>query len=781
METRAKITVKGIVQGVGFRPFAHRLAEELGLRGWVKNTTAGVVIEVEGDKRKIEKFYDGITIRKPHPAQIKEKRIIYQAPRGSRSFTIRESTSHQRKEVVISPDIAFCHDCLKELGNSSDRRHLYPFINCTSCGPRFTIIKDLPYDRPLTTMKKFRMCPVCKREYGDISRRRYHAEPNACPQCGPEIELTKSGKSEKKSVGSIKYSEYHLKGLEALQPTVELLKKGKIVAIKGLGGFHLTCDATNGVAVEKLRRRKGRPYKPFAIMVSDIDTARKNCSVSQEEEVLLSNWQKPIVLLGKRRDSKVSNLVAPNNNRLGVMLPYTPLHHLLFNGVSSSLSALVMTSGNLSDQPIEISNQEAFDRLSHIADYFLVHNRDIYNRCDDSIVEIVSGDPVVIRRARGYVPSPVELDHEVESILACGAELKNTFCLTKKNYAFVSQYIGDLKDYKTFQYYEEMVGRFQNLFGISPKIVAHDLHPDYLSTQYALNITHRRPKIMRIPIQHHHAHIVSCLGENMMRGKVIGVAFDGIGYGADGNIWGGEFLVADCKDFQRIGQLKYFAMPGGDRAVDEPWRMAISLLVEAFGKRIPGIDFMDRWRERIPIVLEMIEKRINSPLTSSMGRFFDGVSSLLGICDVNTYEGQAAMELESEAEHLSISPRNLPGQNYRYEIREEKETFIVDPGWIIRGIVEDLQMRVPKSVIAYKFHNSIADIIKDVSLKIKEKTGIGRIALSGGVFQNRLLLGLALRKLTRRGFICYYQKRVPCNDGGISLGQAIIANEIVKK
>lgn len=776
METRAKITVKGVVQGVGFRPFVHRLAEEFGLRGWVKNTAAGVVMEVEGDKKKVRKFYDEITLRKPSPARIKEKRIIYRAPRGSQSFTIKESTSCQKKEVLISPDIAFCQECLKEFTDSSDRRHYYPFINCTNCGPRFTIIKDLPYDRTFTTMKKFRMCPICQNEYEDMLWRRYHAEPNACPQCGPEIQLIRSKKSGRELVGY----EYLLKGLEALEATVKLLKKGKIVAIKGLGGFHLACDATNSVAVGSLRQRKGRPYKPFAIMVPDIGIAKKHCLVSQQEEELLSDWQKPIILLKKREDSKISDLVAPNNNCLGVMLPYTPLHYLLFRSLSSSPSALVMTSGNLSDQPIEISNQEAVDNLSHIADYFLIHNRDIYNRCDDSIVEIFSKEPILIRRARGYVPSPLELDSKVASILACGAELKNTFCLTKENYAFVSQYIGDLKDHKTLQYYEQMLQRFEKLFDITPEMIAHDLHPDYLSTQYALDIARRSPKIMRIAVQHHHAHVVSCLVENRVKQKVIGVAFDGIGYGPDGNIWGGEFLVADCRDFQRMGQLKYLPLPGGDRAVDEPWRMAISLLAEAFGNRFPRIDFTDRWKNKIPIILRMIEKKINSPLTSSVGRFFDAVSSLLGICDVNTYEGQAAMELESVAQDLHSSSGDLLTQKYRYEIREKKGRFIVEPAWIVVGIVEDLQRRVPAAVIAYKFHNSIADIIKDVSSKIKKKTGISRVAFSGGVFQNRLLLGFALRKLTERGFICYYHKKVPPNDGGISLGQAIIANEIVK-
>ncbi|MDH5174652.1 MAG: carbamoyltransferase HypF, partial [Elusimicrobiota bacterium] len=539
--------------------------------------------------------------------------------------------------------------------------------------------------------------------------------------------------------------------------------------------------ATNSVAVKKLRQRKGRPYKPFAIMVSDMETAKKHCVVSRVEEELLSHWQKPIILLKKREDSKISGLVAPNNDSLGVMLPYTPLHYLLFLSFSSSPSALVMTSANLSDQPIEISNQEAIDNLSHIADYFLIHNRDIHNRCDDSIVQIFSQEPVIIRRARGYVPSPLELDSRVASILACGAELKNTFCLTKENYAFVSQYIGDLKDHKTLKYYEQMLRKFKKLFDITPEIVAHDLHPDYLSTQYALDIARRRPEIMRVPVQHHHAHIVSCLAENRVKGKVIGVAFDGIGYGADGNIWGGEFLVADCRDFLRIGQLKYLSLPGGDRAVAEPWRMAISLLADAFGMRIPRIDFIDRWKKKMPIIRGMVEKRINSPLTSSMGRFFDGISSLLGICDVNTYEGQAAMELESMAQKLSGPFGNLRNKNYGYEIRDEKGKLIVEPALIVKGIVEDLQRNVPGKVIAYRFHNTIADVIRDVSLKVKKRTGIGKVALSGGVFQNRLLLGLALRKLTERGFICYYQKKIPSNDGGISLGQAIIANEIVKK
>jgi len=777
MEMRAKITVKGVVQGVGFRPFIHRLAEEFGLRGWVKNTTTGVVMEVEGKKRNVREFYAEITLRKPPPAQIREKKIIYLTPRGSQSFTIKESTSRQKKEVLISPDIAFCQECLKELKDTSDRRHHYPFINCTNCGPRFTIIKDLPYDRSFTTMKKFHMCPICQNEYEDISWRRYHAEPNACPRCGPEIELIKSQESGRKSMDS----ERNPKGWEALKATVKLLREGKIVAIKGLGGFHLACDAKNSIAVKKLRQRKGRQYKPFAIMVSDIETAKRHCLVSHVEEELLSHWRKPIILLKKREESKISDLVAPNNNCLGVMLPYTPLHYLLFRSISSSPSALVMTSANLSDEPIEVSNQEAIDNLSHIADYFLIHNRDIYNRCDDSIAEIFSQEPILIRRARGYVPSPLELGSKVSSILACGAELKNTFCLTKENYAFVSQYIGDLKDHKTLKYYEQMLLRFKKLFDITPEIVAHDLHPDYLSTQYALDIARRRPKIMRIPVQHHHAHIVSCLAENRVKGKVIGVAFDGIGYGADGNIWGGEFLVADSRDFLRIGQLEYLSLPGGDRAVDEPWRMAVSLLVHAFGNRIPRIDFIDRWKKKIPIIQRMIEKRINSPLSSSMGRFFDGVSSLLGICDVNTYESQAAMELESVAQRLSRSAGNLLTKNYKYEIRNEKSKLVIEPALIVMGIVKDLERNVPRTVIAYKFHNSIANIVKDVSLKIKKRTGIGRVAFSGGVFQNRLLLSLVLRKLTERGFICYYQKKVPPNDGGISLGQAIIANEITKK
>ncbi len=776
METRAKITVKGVVQGVGFRPFVHRLAEEFGLRGWVKNTSAGVVMEVEGRTKNVKEFYDEITLRKPPPAEIREKKIMYRAPRGWQSFTIKESTSRQKKEVLISPDIALCAECLKELKDSSDRRYHYPFINCTNCGPRFTIIKDLPYDRSLTTMKKFQMCPVCSNEYEDISWRRYHAEPNACPECGPEIELIKSQKSANKSIDS----EHNPKGSGAMRACVEFLKKGKIVAIKGLGGFHLACDATNSVAVKKLRQRKERPYKPFAIMVSDMETAKKYCVVSRVEEELLSHWQKPVILLKKRDDSKISDLVAPNNNSLGVMLPYTPLHYLLFRSLSSA-SPLVMTSANLSDQPIEISNRDAIDNLSHIADYFLIHNRDIHNRCDDSIVQIFSRQPILIRRARGYVPSPLELDGKVASILGCGAELKNTFCLTRENYAFVSQYIGDLKDHKTLKYYEQMLGKFKKLFDITPEIVAHDLHPDYLSTQYALDIARRIPEIMRVPVQHHHAHIVSCLAENRVKGKVIGVAFDGIGYGADGNIWGGEFLVADSRDFLRIGQLKYLPLPGGDRAVSEPWRMAISLLADAFGDRIPHIDIMDGWKRKIPIILGMIDKRINSPLSSSMGRFFDGVSSLLGICDVNTYEGQAAMELESTAQKLSRRSGNLGSKSYEYEIKNEKGKLMVEPALIVEGIVEDLQRNLPVEVIAYGFHNTIADIIRDVSLIIKKRTGIDRVALSGGVFQNRLLLDLTLRKLTERGFICYYQKKIPSNDEGISLGQAIIANEIVKK
>jgi len=781
METRAKIIVKGIVQGVGFRPFIHRLANEFGLKGWVKNTTSGVVMEVEGDKRNVRAFNGQITLRKPSPAEIKEKKIVYRVPRGYRSFAIRESSSHQEKEVLISPDIAICDECLKELQDKSDRRYHYPFINCTNCGPRFTIIKDLPYDRPLTTMRKFHMCSTCQNEYEDIARRRYHAEPNGCPQCGPEIELVRSRKYVGGATHSTGYSRFPLQGFRALETTKGLLKQGKIVAIKGLGGFHLACDATDDSVVKKLRKRKGRPFKPFAVMISDMETVKKNCLVSPEEERLLSGWPRPIVLLKRRKDSRISELISPNNNYLGVMLPYTPLHCLLFGDITSYLPPLVMTSGNLPDRSIEMNNQEAIDNLSHIADYFLMHNRDIYNRCDDSIVKISKGLPMVIRRARGYVPSPVELDFRVEPLLACGAELKNTFCLAKGNYAFISQYIGDLKDYETLKYYEEMVERFKKLFGITPQIVAHDLHPDYLSTQYALKISSGRDRIARIPVQHHHAHIASCLAENKVRGKVIGIAFDGIGYGADGNIWGGEFLIADCKDFQRIGQLKYLSLPGGDKAVQEPWRMAVSLLRDAFGKTIPDIDFVDRWRGKIPAIMEMIEKRLNSPLTSSMGRFFDGISSLLGICDVNTYEGQAAMELESMAEEGFSSSGKLSPPSYEYKIKEVADRFIVEPAFIIKEVVEDRKKGIPVPVIAAKFHNAVADMIMRISLRMKEKTGIDGVALSGGVFQNGLLLTLAQRQLTEQGFKCYYPKVLPANDGGVSLGQAVIANELVKK
>ena len=748
---RAEIGITGIVQGIGFRPFIYNLAQKHLIRGWVLNNEKGVLIDAESEDGNLDRFIQDIPKLAPPLARIESFDVKYLEPLGYTTFKIRKSEETQERFVLISPDVATCDQCLSELFSPQDFRYGYPFINCTLCGPRFTIIRDIPYDRHKTTMVPFKMCPVCQKEYEDPSDRRFHAQPNACSTCGPSLRLV--DREGKEVVG------------DPIVNTLDLLSKGKIAAIKGLGGFHLACDAINQDAVSSLRSRKFREDKPFAVMCRNLDEVKEHCEVNEEEEKLLLSVERPIVILRKKKDSHISHAVAPYQDTLGVMLPYSPLHHLLLNG---PLKTLVMTSGNVSDEPISYKNEEALRRLSKIADYFLFHNREIHMRCDDSVTRMFGGKPYILRRSRGYVPSPIKLSFPLEMILACGGELKNTFCLTRGQYAFMSHHIGDLENLETLTSFEEGIEHFKRLFYIEPKAVAYDLHPDYLSTQYALSI----PDIPRIGVQHHHAHIVSAMAENGMEGDVIGVALDGTGFGLDGTIWGGEFIRSNLRAFDRLAHLKKVPMPGGSMAIKEPWRMAMVYLSEAFGDETTKLKINLVRRidaQKWDVLKKATEKKINTPWTSSMGRLFDAISSLLSIRDEVHYEGQAAIELETIADH-GIR------EEYPFHIQKDEKPMVVDPQEMIRGIVRDLIDGAPASKISGKFHRTIARLIVETCETIRSKEKLNRVVLSGGVFQNIFLLSLVTEGLKRSAFDVYPHHLVPTNDGGISLGQAVIAH-----
>ncbi|MGA2671481.1 MAG: carbamoyltransferase HypF [Dehalococcoidia bacterium] len=783
----ASISVRGIVQGVGFRPFVYGLAVKHNLKGWVYNTSEDVRIEVEGAVEAIDKFKRELETKAPPLAHIESVNIEYHPPRGYKSFEIRQSQAQTGKYQLISPDVATCPACLGELLNPEDRRYRYPFTNCTNCGPRFTIIEDMPYDRPKTTMRYFQMCPQCQAEYDNPLDRRFHAQPNACPKCGPQVQLVDNR-------GNL------IADSNPVAAASQLLKEGKIVAIKGLGGFLLACDATNDIAVKTLRQRKKRPSKPFAIMVATIDEAKKHCYVSPEEEKLLTSSQSPIVLMKWREDSAVSREVAPNLRFLGVMLPYTPLHHILLRDTGRPL---VMTSGNLSEEPIARDNDEALRRLSGIADYFLIHNRDIYSRYDDSVAVVERSTSQLVRRARSYAPYPIRLPFNARQVLGCGAEEKNTFCLTKDNYAFLSQHIGDMENMETLEHFDSTISLYKRLFRIEPEIIAHDLHPDYLATKYARELSESGMKL--IPVQHHHAHIASCLADNGLESPVIGVAFDGTGMGADGNIWGGEFLVADYRNFRRVGHLEYLPLPGGAAAIKRPRRTAIGYILtllgenalnvviatlnEVKGKQSQLASIGQVGEVEIEIIKRQIERRINSPLTSSMGRLFDAISALLGIRGEIDYEGQAAVELEMAAHALygeepsSVIARRVSDEaisdvreSYSYDIVEDEGIRIVRLKGLFSAVIEDLHQGISKERIAVKFHNTVARMINEMCHLVADETGISQVALSGGVFQNRLLLRKTVSLLESSGLQVFTHRQVPCNDGGISLGQAVIAH-----
>jgi hydrogenase maturation protein HypF len=744
------IHVNGIVQGVGFRPFVYQLARELGLTGRVANTAAGVAIDIEGPAGRLDRFVEDLQTRKPILAHIVEIDIQPAAPAGRRRFTITKSRGAETRATLISPDVCMCADCRTELFDPNDRRYGYPFINCTNCGPRYTIIDDIPYDRPKTSMRHFTMCARCQAEYDDPADRRFHAQPNACAECGPRVTLFDKDR-------------HPLDADDPIVHAAELISAGYILAIKGLGGFHLVVDATNDDAVERLRDRKHREEKPLAVMSADLATVESYAKMSPPEAELLVSIQRPIVLLEKRLPEKLAFSVAPRNRYYGVMLPYTPLHELL---MARGFMALVMTSGNVSEEPIAIDNTEAFGRLAAIADYFLVHDRQIYLRSDDSIVRHAGDRMRPIRRSRGFVPMPVFLKAPVPQVLACGAELKNTICMTKGRQAFVSQHIGDLENPATEAFFRMTIAHLQRILDIEPEMIACDLHPDYLSTQWART----RSDLPLIQVQHHHAHIAACMAEHHLDGPVIGLAFDGTGLGTDRTVWGGEVLMADYSGFRRAAHLVAVPMPGAAAAIKAPWRMALSYLDHTFGTGLwdldlPWLQSVDRAQAQI--VARMCARGVNAPLTSSLGRLFDAVAAILGLRGKVAFEGQAAMELEMIAE---------PGETDRYALTwsdDDPRQIAVAP--IIAGVVEDIRRGMPAFVISAKFHNTIVHGVAELCDALRKDIQIDRVVISGGCFQNKRLQEGLRSVLTSGGFKVYCHRHVPTNDGGIALGQAMIA------
>ncbi len=750
---RRGVEVRGIVQGVGFRPYVYRLATERCLSGLIRNTVAGVEIEVQGEAEAVVDFLERLPQEAPPLARITDLAVRDLACGHEESFRILVSQPGAEPRVLISPDVAICDDCLRELFDPADRRYRYPFINCTNCGPRYTILRGIPYDRARTSMNVFQMCAACRAEYEDPANRRFHAQPNACWDCGPKVDLRVStGES--------------MNAADPFAAAGAQIEAGAIVAVKGLGGFHLACDATNREAVARLRDRKRRVEKPFAVMAPSLQAIEAYCEVDEESRALLVRPERPIVLLRRKQHSDIADGVAPFNRYLGVFLPYTPVHHLLLAAVHST--ALVMTSGNLSEEPIAIGNEEALDRLRGLADYFLLHNRDILLRSDDSVVCVANGRVRQLRRSRGYVPAPVFLHKEVPPILAVGGELKNTICLTRGSHAFLGQHIGDLENAESYRFFEEVVSHLQRILEIEPRVVAYDLHPDYFSTRWAL----RHPAVELVGVQHHHAHVAACMAENHLDGRVIGVALDGTGFGTDGKIWGGEILLAGYDGFERAAHLNYVPMPGGEKAIYEPWRMAVSYLQHHFGPAflefdIPFVRKLDR--RKVVTLLRMTERGVNAPLTSSCGRLFDAVSALAGIRGQVNYEAQAAVELEMAMDGAE------DGSAYPLALVETESGWEMGTRPLFEALLRDISEGASVSVISRRFHNGLVDVIARLATLLRERTNLNRVCLSGGTFQNAYLLEHLTGNLEARGFVVFTHGEVPAGDGGLSLGQAMIA------
>ena len=740
---RACIHIRGIVQGVGFRPFVHKLVKDMGLCGTIKNTSSGVELELEGEKDTLARFVEELPRRAPKLAVIEEIELAYSAVlKGYKDFRILDSKTELLRDTLISPDICICDDCLRELKDPVDRRYRYPFINCTNCGPRFTIIRDLPYDRDKTSMHPFPMCPDCDREYHDIENRRYHAQPDCCPVCGPKVfYLDSDGR--------------RVEG-DAVELARAALKAGKIVAVKGLGGIHLACRCDDPEIAQTLRRRKQRDEKPFAVMCRDVDCAAQLCEVSEAERGVLESFRRPIVLL-KKKKSGFKHI--SENGYIGVMLPYTPLHVLLFG---DDIDMLIMTSANLSDTPMMTDNQVAVENLRGIADGFLLHNRDIQTRCDDSLCWVLGKAEYFARRSRGYVPFPVRIDYALASILACGAEQKASFCMSRGSYVFPSQHIGDLKNIETFEAYTGQIAHFEHLFDITPRAIACDLHPDYLSTEYALGRA-QAEGIPVIRVQHHHAHLAACMADNRVSGKVIGLVWDGTGFGTDGTSWGAECLIGDFKNFERFASIRPVPLIGGDLATKETDRVAFALLHDA------GLS-TDRIKDAL-LYEQMLTAGLNCPLSSGMGRLFDGVSALLGIKSKCSYEGQGAVLLEAEAtEDEELYPVTLGGSPLCFDWRA-----------MICALVEQKDAGVNTGVLAARFMNTLIDMAVRQCCAASSASGIKTVALSGGSFQNMYIMARLPTRLEKEGFRVLRHQRVSCNDEGLSLGQLMIAAAAIEE
>ncbi len=749
MHKRFLIEVAGIVQGVGFRPYIFRLANRLQLSGFVNNNSDGISIEIEGNEDHLQKFIATLKFQPPPLAQIIRIDVQEISKKDETQFQILQSEAFQQRNTLISPDISTCEDCTHELLDPENRRYLYPFTNCTNCGPRYTIVSDIPYDRPKTSMSEFKMCKQCQQEYDDPGDRRFHAQPNACPDCGPSLKFI--GKDQTINTN------------EPIKKLLDALESGQIAAIKGIGGFHLVVDAKNNQAVHDLRTRKHRFEKPLALMVKDLKSVTQYVYVNEAERNQLSNLHRPIVLCRKKEKNRLSPEISTDNDYFGVMLPYSPLHELIFH--TGSLDVLVMTSANISEEPICFENEECIKRMDRIADCYLLHDREIYIRCDDSVLQIWEEKPFFIRRSRGYSPRPIILSKKGQPVLAVGGHLKNTICLTKDNLAFLSQHIGDLENLKTLIAFENTIDHLQNLFEVEPKCVVHDLHPEYLSTKWV----QENAEIPAKSVQHHYAHVLSVMAEHRIEDDIIGFALDGTGFGDDGAIWGGEILICNLHTFRRMAHFDYLPMPGGDKAILEPWRMAVSYFYKYFNDEteLAQSFFSDR-AEQIKIVSQAIEKKINSPATSSCGRLFDAVAAILGIRETVAYEGQAAIMLEALAIKAS---RDIPDIG-KFEVIKNDNHYIIDPNEILHKIVTQKKENKEVSGISCAFHNALIDVFTQIARIIRSETGLKQVALSGGCFQNMFLLQGLQNKLKKKGFQVMTNMEVPVNDGGIALGQA---------
>lgn len=745
---RLRLEISGAVQGVGFRPFVYRLATEIGLAGWVNNTVQGVTVEVEGDDSQLRMFRHRLEHDKPALSLIQHIKTTVSSSVGEQGFSIHTSSLNGKTAAFVLPDIATCPDCLNEIFDAANRRQAYAFTNCTNCGPRYTIIETLPYDRPQTTMKSFVMCPTCHTEYETPTDRRFHAQPNACPVCGPHLELWDQDGSALATHEA------------ALESAANMIRAGKIAAIKGVGGFHLIADASNGEAVSRLRHHKHREEKPFAVMMSSLEMVKQFCEVSDMESQLLTSPEAPIVLLRRKLDvSGISGEVAPDNPYLGVMLPYTPLHHLLLAELGFPI---VATSGNLSDEPICTDENEALERLHTLADVFLVHNRPILRHVDDSVIRVLDGREMLLRRARGYAPLPIRIktNQALPAILAVGGHLKNTVAIAKGDQIFVSQHIGDLETAQSYAAFQTTIRDFQRMFDFQPGYIACDMHPDYLSTQFAATLD-----VPRIPVQHHYAHVLACMADNALISPVLGITWDGTGWGSDGTIWGGEFLRVSEKSYTRAAHFRAFPLPGGEAAIKEPSRAALGLLYEMYGDAVFEMS-LPLWRYFTPqslrIYQQMLRNEVNCPVTSSAGRLFDAVAALIGLRGSTSFEGQGAMLLEFAAE------RGARELFYDFQIADDG---LVDWQPMIEGILIDLMKKLPTDLISAKFHNTLVEMIVSAAQHVGETA----VALTGGCFQNRYLTERAIRRLREAGFHPFWHHRIPPNDGGIAVGQILAA------